>query len=37
VLFVLVAEVLEELTVASGRPAIAELVQLLPQEVTVNR
>ena len=37
VLFVLIAEVLEGLTVARGRRALAELVDLLPQSVTVKR
>ncbi len=37
VLFVLIAEVLEHLTVDRGRRAIKELVDLLPREVTVRR
>ena len=37
VLFVLVAEVLEHMTVSRGRRAIAELVNLLPQTATVRR
>ena len=37
VLFVLVAEVLEGLTVQRGRTAIKELLNLLPNEVTVRR
>jgi Cd2+/Zn2+-exporting ATPase/Cu+-exporting ATPase len=37
VLFVLAAEVLEGLTVARGRRAIAQLVELLPHSVTVKR
>lgn len=37
VLFVLVAEVLEGLTVGRGRRAIRRLVELLPQAVTVRR
>jgi heavy metal translocating P-type ATPase len=37
VLFVLVAEVLEGLTVQRGRTAIRELLNLLPNEVTVRR
>jgi P-type Cu+ transporter len=37
VLFVLVAEVLEGLTVARGRRALAHLVELLPQAVLVKR
>jgi Cd2+/Zn2+-exporting ATPase/Cu+-exporting ATPase len=37
VLFVLVAEVLEHLTISRGRRAIAELVNLLPQTATVRR
>ena len=35
--FVLVAEVLEHLTVSRGRRAIADLIALLPQEATVRR
>jgi len=35
--FVLVAEILEDLTVSRGRRAIGELVALLPQEATVRR
>lgn len=35
--FVLVAEVLEDLTVSRGRRAIADLIALLPQEATVRR
>ena len=37
VLFVLIAEVLEGLTVQRGRTAIRELLRLLPNEVTVRR
>ena len=37
VLFVLIAEVLEGLTVQRGRTAIRELLNLLPNEVTVRR
>lgn len=37
VLFVLIAEVLEHLTVSRGRQAIAELVSFLPQTATVRR
>ena len=37
VLFVLIAEVLEGLTVQRGRTAIRELLHLLPNEVTVRR
>lgn len=37
VLFVLIAEVLEGLTVRRGRTAIRELLNLLPREVTVRR
>jgi Cd2+/Zn2+-exporting ATPase/Cu+-exporting ATPase len=37
VLFVLIAEVLEGLTVRRGRTAIRELLNLLPNEVTVRR
>jgi heavy metal translocating P-type ATPase len=37
VLFVLIAEVLEGLTVQRGRTAIRELLDLLPNEVTVRR
>ena len=37
VLFVLVAEVLEHMTVSRGRRAIAELVNLLPEIATVDR
>jgi heavy metal translocating P-type ATPase len=37
VLFVLIAEVLEDLTVQRGRTAIRELLNLLPNEVTVRR
>ncbi len=37
VLFVLVAEVLEHMTVSRGRRAIAELVNLLPQTATTRR
>jgi Cd2+/Zn2+-exporting ATPase/Cu+-exporting ATPase len=37
VLFVLIAEVLEGLTVRRGRSAILDLLNLLPQEVTVRR
>ncbi len=37
VLFVLIAEVLEGLTVARGRRAIADLVELVPQALTVKR
>lgn len=37
VLFVLIAEVLEHLTVSRGRRAIAELVTLLPQAADVRR
>jgi Cd2+/Zn2+-exporting ATPase/Cu+-exporting ATPase len=37
VLFVLVAEVLEHMTLDRGRRAIAELVDLLPQTATVRR
>jgi heavy metal translocating P-type ATPase len=37
VLFVLVAEVLEHMTLDRGRRAIAELVSLLPQTATVRR
>src|SRR5699024_544528 len=36
-LFVLVAEVLEGLTVGRGRKAIRDLLELLPREVTVRR
>src|ERR1700761_4136081 len=36
-LFVLIAEVLEGLTVQRGRTAIRELLNLLPNEVTVRR
>ena len=37
VLFVLVAEMLEHMTLSRGRRAIAELVNLLPQTATVRR
>jgi len=37
VLFVLIAEILEGLTVRRGRTAIRELLNLLPREVTVRR
>lgn len=37
ILFVLIAEVLEGLTVRRGRTAIRELLNLLPREVTVRR
>ena len=37
VFFVLIAEVLEELTVGRGRRAIQDLLHLLPQEVEVRR
>jgi len=37
VFFVLIAEVLEELTVGKGRRAIQDLLNLLPQEVEVRR
>jgi heavy metal translocating P-type ATPase len=37
VLFVLIAEVLEGLTVQRGRTAIRELLNLLPNEVTIRR
>src|SRR3984957_5038564 len=37
VLFVLIAEVLEGLTVQRGRTAIRQLLNLLPNEVTVRR
>jgi heavy metal translocating P-type ATPase len=37
VLFVLIAEVLEGLTVQRGRTAIRELLHLLPNEVTIRR
>ena len=37
VLFVLVAEVLEHMTVSRGRRAIAELVNLLPRMATIRR
>jgi Cd2+/Zn2+-exporting ATPase/Cu+-exporting ATPase len=36
-LFVLVAEVLEEMTVSRGRRAISDLLELLPQSVSVRR
>ncbi|CAM5204586.1 Cd2+/Zn2+-exporting ATPase OS=Castellaniella defragrans OX=75697 GN=HNR28_000757 PE=3 SV=1 [Castellaniella defragrans] len=36
-LFVLVAEVLEEMTVGRGRKAIRDLMELLPREVSVRR
>src|SRR3981189_2573495 len=36
-LFVLVAEVLENMTVSRGRRAIRDLMELLPQSVTVRR